>query len=112
MKEFVPLRHTVELAEVVETTDPFGNVITVPSEFTPVQVAGWAIVKTEESAGESVLRTVDQLDVYAQQPFDAGTTIRLPDGSVWEVSGNAEDYRHGPWWNPGLVVVHARKVEG
>lgn len=109
---FVPLVHTVEVSQVETVTDRFGNERPAQGEFHPVKVAGWAITKVEESTGESVLRTVDQLDVYAPAPFDPGASIRLPDGGVWQVQGNAEDYQHGPWWNPGLVVVHARKAAG
>lgn len=108
----VPLTHTVEVSQVETVTDRLGNERPTPGPFHPVQVAGWAVAKVEETTGESVLRTVDQLDVYTPTPFEPGASIRLPDGGVWQVQGNAEDYRNGPWWNPGLVVVHARKVAG
>ena len=109
---FIPLRHSVEVSQMETTTDRFGNERPTQGPFHAVQVAGWAVTKVEETAGDSVLRTIDQLDVYAPEPFAPGASIRLPDGGIWQVHGNAEDTRHGPFWNPGLVVVHARKVAG
>lgn len=103
---------TIEVAEVVQDRDYFGNLVNKTGPYRPVRVAGWAVVKVEEQQGESVLRTIDQLEVYSPEEFHAGSEIRLPKGSVWQVEGNAEDYRHGPWWDPGLVVVRAKKVEG
>ena len=112
MMSFIPLRHTVEVSEVEMVTDRFGNQVPRQGKFRPVQVAGWAVTKVDEAHGDSVLRTVDQLDIYAAKPFALGASVKLPDGNVWQVEGNAEDYNHGPWWSPGLVVVHAKKVGG
>lgn len=112
MASRIPLRYKLEIAQLVEITDRFNNKVMVPGVYQPVLVAGWAIVNTKEQTGESVLRTIDQLDIYSPEAFSRGTQVRLPDGSVWQVQGNAEDYRHGPWWNPELVIIHAVQVKG
>lgn len=120
MSSVFPLRFTVWVSEVVETTDRFGNTRMKAGGFRAVKAAGWAVNRVDEAAGsttysnvgESVLRTVDQLDLYVPQRIAPSAQIKLPDDTIWEVQGHAEDYRNGPFWDPGLVVVHARKVEG
>ena len=80
-----------------------------------VNVASWWVDRTDETSGDSVLRTIDYL--HAHFPTDTApapdAVLRLPDGSQWQVEGHPEDYNHG-WhgFTPGLVVVHAKKVEG
>lgn len=94
--------------------DRFGNLVPGPGEWRSVPVAGWAIEATQESEGDSLLRTIDELKVYvpASEVMDAASRVRLPDGAVWDVQGNVLNYENGPWASPGLVVVRARKVEG
>ncbi|SNV88160.1 Uncharacterised protein [Corynebacterium urealyticum] len=79
-----------------------------------ISVIGWHTGSTEEVFGDSVLRTKDTLSLYvhadaAPQPDQR---IRLPDGSEWDVDGHPIDHRHGPWFDPGAVVVSCKKVEG
>ena len=108
-----PLARTVEVytpGEPVE--DRFGNTRPGPGTWQPVKVFAWAVNKVEEQADDSILRTVDELTVYMPDAPDPGGRVRLPDLSEWQVEGNAEDYNNNPWWSPGLVVVHCRKVEG
>lgn len=113
---FIPVKQTLDMQfEGEPKKDRFNNVIPGVSEWRPINVAQWWIDRSEEREGESVLRTVDMLHVHL--PSDSVPPswgkIRTPNGDVWEVEGNAEDYTHG-WhgWNPGLVVVHAKKVSG
>ncbi len=95
--------------------DRFGNERPGGFSWQRIPVSSWWIGATEEKAGDSVLRTMDMLHVHVSSSFslDAAAKVRLPDGSEWSIEGNSENYDHG-WhgWAPGLLVVHARKVEG
>lgn len=100
--------------EGTPTVDRFGNKVPGNGAWVRMLVLGWAIRDVQETAGNSVLRTIKQLVVYCSPdsaPTAAGK-FRLPDGSVWLVDGGATDFNHGPWWQPKLVSVTARKVEG
>lgn len=108
-----PLRFTVQVSgPSFLDTDRFGNARPVLAPASPLKVAGWAINAVDEKTGEQVLRTVDRLDLYTPQLIDPHSRVKLPDGTMWEVVGNSEDYSHGPWWNPGLYVVRCTRVEG
>lgn len=108
-----PLGQTVEVYTPGEPiTDAHGNDIPGVGSWEPVKVFAWAVNKVSEDGGEFTLRTIDELTVYAPVAFHPGGRVRLPDSSEWEVQGNAEDYNNNPWWSPGLLVVHCRKVEG
>ncbi|WP_156963562.1 hypothetical protein [Corynebacterium auriscanis] len=113
---FIPLSHEVEVLTPGEpVVDRFGDSRPGPVVSRHLRVAGWWVDRVEEKAGESVLRTIDYLHVHVPVGAEFGTAakIRLPDGSVWQVAGNPENYDHGPFgFSPGLVVVHALKVEG
>lgn len=102
---------TVQTPGVV-TVDRFGNERTGPGEARGVKVFGWAVNQTDEERGDHVLRTVDVLTVYTPEVFPPATVLTLPDGTRWRVVANPEDYRHGPFWDPGLYVVRATRVEG
>lgn len=115
MSEY-PTPYTLEFFTPGETVvDRFGNERPGKGQWVQVPVSSWWIAQTEEKAGESVLRTIDMLSVHVGETVKVGadSKIRLPDGSEWSVIGNPEDYRHG-WheWNPGLLVIQAKKVEG
>lgn len=114
--DFVPLNQVVEVyRRGAPERDRFGNERPGKGEWQPVQVASWWVDRTEEKSGDSILRTIDMLHAHlpADTPVTAASKLRLPDGSEWTVEGNPEDYNHG-WhgWEPGLLVVHAKKVEG
>lgn len=113
---FIPTPHTVEMylpGEPVE--DRFGNLRPGPGAWESVRVASWWVHKTEEKGDDSILRTVDLLTLHVPVGFGPvpGGRVRLPNGTEWEVAGNPEDFNHG-WhgWAPGLLVVHAKRVEG
>ena len=113
---FIPAKQTLDMQfEGEPTTDRFNNIIPGVSEWRPVKVAQWWVDKTEEREGDSILRTVDMLHVHlpTENVPPSWGRIRTPNGSIWEVEGNVEDFTNG-WhgWNPGLVVVHAKKVSG
>lgn len=110
------LRHVLEVYTPGEpVVDRFGNKKPGPASWRSVAVASWWVDRTEEGDPDSVLRTMDYLHAHMlpeDTPGPAGR-LRTPDGRVWSVVGNAEDYSHGfHGWNPGLVVVHAKKVSG
>lgn len=109
----IPLAHAVEFWSPDTTSvDRFGDQRPGGGSWTPVRVAGWYVGATEETGGESVLRTSDVLTVLAPSSPGPAGRVRLPDGSVWQVHGNPQDYRHGPWWDPGLIAFECRKVQG
>lgn len=112
---FLAAKHVVEVYWPGEpVAGRFGEIDHAPGQWVTTPVVGWAIARTEEKDGESVLRTVDVLDLYCtpESAPPPGGKIRLPNQTVWEVEGNPEDYRHGPFWNPGLLVIHAKRTEG
>lgn len=111
---FIPLNHVVGLSSPGVATDPFSNDVPTEGQWRDVGCAGWWVDKSEEKTGESVLRTIDVLHVLMPVDVDVSpaSRIRLPDLSVWQVEGHPENYEHGfHGFSPGLVVVHARKVE-
>lgn len=110
---FLPTRHVIDVSSPSEIViDQFGDEHQKLGEFAPLKVIGWAITMVDESEGDSILRTVTQLDVYSPTKIDAGARVRTPDGVVWEVRGESEDYNHGPFWSPDAFVTHCRKVDG
>ena len=113
---FIPTPHTVEMYLPGEPAkDRFGNERPGPGSWEVVRVASWWVHKTEEKGDDSILRTVDLLTLHVPVGFGPapGGRVRLPNGTEWEVAGNPEDFNHG-WhgWAPGLLVVHAKRVEG
>ena len=116
VRPFVPTGHMVELyMPGAPYRDRFGNERPGKGEWENVAVASWWVDKTEEKGEDSVLRTIDALHVLV--PSASATVpaskVRLPDGTIWDVTGNPEDFNHGfHGWDTGLVVVHAVKVEG
>lgn len=112
----IPLNYTVEVYRLGEwKEDRFGNLKPGVGQWVEVPVFQWWVHKTEEESGESVLRTIDVLTVHFHTGSapDPAEKIRLPNGSEWQVEGNAEDYNHG-WhgWSPGLVAVNCKGVQG
>lgn len=113
---FVPTRQFLEFLFPGEpVVDRFGNERPGVGVWEVVEVASWWIDRTDEKADESILRIIDMLHVHvpAENAPDAAGRVRTPDGAEWEIEGNFEDFTHG-WhgWNPGLLVIHAKRVEG
>ncbi|STC97559.1 hypothetical protein [Corynebacterium renale] len=112
---FVPVTHVVEMSSPGVTIDPFGNEMPTEGQWREVTCAAWWVDKSEEQTGDSVQRIVDALHLLVPIEVDVqpATQIRLPDSSVWQVQGHPENYEHGfHGFRPGLVVIHAQKVEG
>lgn len=110
---FIPPKKKLEFFYPGQTViDRFGNERLGAGEWVPVLVIGWAVTQSNEYAGDSILRTVDFLDVYVADDVASPSQVRLPDGGVWQVQGHALDYNHGPFWSPDALVIHCEKVEG
>ena len=110
-----PLNEWVEVHRAGQpVVDRFGNKRPSLDHWERVKVFGWAVNQTSEGDQASVLRTYDQLTVYMPHKTAPAPSekIKLPDETIWEVEGNPEDYDNNPWFAPGLVVVHCKKVEG
>lgn len=113
---FLPAHHSVDVYRPGEpVADRFGNLTPGVGVWESTPVVQWWVHRSEESEGDSVLRTVDVLTVHfptGSEPSPAGR-VRLGDGTVWQVEGNPEDYDHGfHGWSPGIVPVHCKRVEG
>lgn len=109
-----PLTQVIEVSQPKIIVNVFDEEELIEGDFKPVAVFGWAVTSSQEKEDDSVLRTIDLLQVYMRPEDVTGpaATFRLPDGSEWEQEGNVADYNHNPWFQPGLVVVNAKKVEG
>lgn len=110
-----PLRKTIQVSEYgPPKPGRLGVMVPGPLTWVPKKVFGWAVVRVEEEQGDSVMRLIDDLQLIAPPGTipEASNKIKLPDGSEWSVQGNAEDYNANPWWEPGLVIFHCRKVTG
>lgn len=76
-------------------------------------VFGWEPpLSTEpELAGHD--RVIVDMKLYAARSLNAGPKDRaVLDGERFEVVGYAQDPNNNPWWQPGLVTVRLRYVEG
>lgn len=109
-----PLRKTIHVSELGPPSfDRFGNEIPGKLEWVPKKVFGWAKVRVEEEQGDSTMRLIDDMQLIAPDgTVKPDSNIKLPDNTEWSVEGNAEDYSANPWFNPGLVIYHCRKVTG
>ncbi|ALC07141.1 hypothetical protein CDES_14080 [Corynebacterium deserti GIMN1.010] len=109
-----PLKKTVmKPGEPTIDYDRFGNEIIRPGVPVEVNVVGWEVTRSTEGDPDSILRTVDELQIFAPPgTFAASDVVTLPDGGEWNIEGNPIDSTNGPWWNPGLVIFRAKKVDG
>lgn len=113
---FIPTNQALEFYYPGEPVrDRFGNERAGEGEWVAVLVASWWVDKSDEKAGESVLRTIDMLHVHVPVGFEPPPSglVRTPDQTEWTIEGNPEDFNHGfHGWVPGLLVLHAKRVEG
>ena len=112
---FIPLRHEVIRVRRLQETgvDGLGNDIIVDVEDeVPVKVAGWASARSDEPKVAGHDRLAVDVELFALPgDFTEGDAVRLDPYGLLEVVGHPEDYNHGPWWSPGLVVVNLRRAD-
>lgn len=114
-----PLRKTITRIRPGEPIeDPLtGAIRPGPPEITTHNVLGWDIQRsTEETSaagGALSVFLVEVLRIYGPPGIlNHEDTISLAgDDARWTLSGNAEDATSGPWWDSGLVVYHAQKLD-
>ncbi|MCX7542302.1 hypothetical protein OS128_05175 [Corynebacterium sp. P5848] len=110
-----PLRLTVEIAPPeTQSKDRLGNPVRVPGKYRTVRCHSWEINQSVETTGDSVERVITHLLLHVppEDKPEPGGKIRLPDGSVWDVAGDADTYTENPWFDPGLVGVRAINRKG
>lgn len=91
-----------------------GNTVDVWADPVDVKVYGWYISSTHEPQIAGHERVLVDAQVLAPPEFVPSPKDRvvLPGRGEFEVTGETEDYNHGPFrWRPGNVV-NLRKVTG
>lgn len=110
-----PLAQTVQHKVYAgETRDERGNVTDTWDDPVEVSVIGWYVSSTHEPQIAGHDRVLVDAQVLVPEGFAAGTQDRfvLPGKGEFEVTGETEDYNHGPFgWRPG-GVVNLRRVTG
>lgn len=101
---------TQDGGEVV--TNELNDTSWVPGPEITVKVFAHEIVRSEESGTGSASNLLfEDLRIYAPPGmFDYRNTVITPDGQEWSFNGAAEDNRHNPFFDPGMVVYHAIKL--
>lgn len=110
-----PLKFSVQVEKKIPGagTDFFGDPVGETIATETVAVFGWAITSVAETATDSVMRLVNELQLFAPSgTIKAPDTVVLPDGGRWEVHGTPENYDNNPWFSPGLEVVKCRQISG
>lgn len=108
-----PLKHTVvKVSRVNAGKDKLGNIVT-KEEITLVDIAGWAAPTSDEPKVAGHERLTVDLEIYAPTgTFAEGDGVDIPEYGRLEVIGHPENYSHNPFgWDPGLVVVNARRKD-
>ena len=109
-----PARHTVQQLRYEQGgTDAHGNPVDGFASPEDVQVYGWSVPQSDEPGVSGQDRVIVDVKLFAPESVTVTHRDRfvLPTGT-YEVSGEVEDYNHGPFgWTPG-VVVNLRRVEG
>lgn len=118
MPPFIPANYVVGLCSFSEDgEDAHGNPVEAWSDPVEQPVCWWASPTARGDQGEPKLaghdRVVIDLELCTPTGFPAGPHDRVVvEGRMFEVLGYAEDYTHGPWWDPGVVVWNLQRVEG
>lgn len=107
--------YEVDVLHLVEGIDDYGNDLTYHDEDNPdtQPVFGWYPGTTEEVEGRRSTVVADRR-LLAPDGFRCGPQdrVRFPDGQVFTVEGEIEDFTRGPFgWRPG-VRVNLRRVTG
>lgn len=77
------------------------------------KVFGWAApTSTEPKLAGHDRVTVDVELIAPPGVCGPHDVVDLPGVGQFNVIGEAEDYNHNPWFQPGLVIFNLRRVEG
>lgn len=68
-------------------------------------------VQMEQTAGEDQVFSDAQLCTPAAFPATPYDLVDF-DGSQYEVVGASQDFNHGPWWSPGMLLWDLRSYTG
>jgi hypothetical protein len=112
---FIPTLFIAGLEKYSESgKDAHGNPVPSWSEVPEEHpVCGWSVPSSDEPKLAGHDRVVVDVELFAPTEFPAGPHDRvILNAEVFEVIGHAEDYTHGPWWDPGVVVWNLQRVEG
>lgn len=94
---------------------PLNFEVTVQGEGRParaVAVFAYHVTRSEESMLAGHMRLVEVLRVIAPPGvIQRGDSVTISDGTQWEVDGNPEDYENNPFYQPGLVIYHANRIQ-
>ncbi|MCZ1070817.1 hypothetical protein [Rhodococcus sp. A5(2022)] len=93
--------------------DELGNEVESWSPPEEHLVFGWEspVSAEPELAGHD--RVVVDVKLYAPRSMGPGPRDRIRlDGALFEVIGYPQDPNNNPWWQPGLMTVLLRRVEG
>lgn len=112
---FIPANYTVGLQTLTESgKDAHGNPVRVWSDPVEYPACWWANPTSDEPDVAGHDRVVIDLELCTPEDFPATPHDRIviPVRGVFEVLGYPEDFNHGPWWDPGVVVWNLQRVEG
>lgn len=108
----IPIEH--EVYSATAQTDAHGNPVAGWLPPTEVLVFGWEPPRSSEpyTPGHDQRAVIEML-LYAPQSMNPKAPDRVRLGGVpFEVVGVAGDPNNNPWFEPGLVTVNLKRVEG
>ncbi|MDM7488714.1 hypothetical protein QT969_10465 [Rhodococcus sp. CSLK01-03] len=93
--------------------DELGNETEGWSAPESVLVFGWEAPVSAEQVLAGHERVVVDVKLYAGRSIAIGPRDHITlDGKAFEVVGYPQDPNNNPWWQPGLVTVLLRSLEG
>lgn len=108
-----PTPHTVVHSTLTVTGENALGQVTTESVARPRPVIGWRPKSTGDGEGGVLAgRVHTELYLLTTEPdWRDGDSVELPDGRVFEVVGDVEDYNTGPF-APGLVFGYRVLLRG
>ncbi|MBM4603182.1 hypothetical protein GS575_09565 [Rhodococcus hoagii] len=93
--------------------DELGNEVEGWADPVEVRVFGWEPPKSDEPVLAGHDRVVVDVVLHAKQSLRTHPKDRLILAGVrHEVVGYPADPNNNPWWQPGMVTIYLRRVEG
>lgn len=93
--------------------DELENVIDSWAAPVEVMVFGWEPPVSSEPLLAGHDRVVVDLKLYGPRSFSVVPRDRVVvDGRLFEVVGYPQDPNFNPWWQPGLVTILLKRIEG